>query len=123
MQKIILVSLLTLLSPLASCQKVADQDYEIHATVTHEDGSPVEGARLSALALRLKQEHPIPLAEPKRTEIIETDHRGVAILKFKSVPYPSGGVAIGKKGYYGSSFPNVEWKPIRDSRQSGQIKI
>jgi hypothetical protein len=94
----------------ASCQQVSEQNYEIKAEVTHEDGSPVEGAKLSALYLKPVSESPILMGKPTPTEISETDVTGHAVLKYKSLPTPSGGVAFGKKGYYGSSYPNVHWK-------------
>ena len=96
---------------LASCQQVSEQNYEIKAEVTHEDGSPMESAKLSALYLKPVSESPILIGKPTPTEISVTDVTGHAVLKYKSLPTPSGGVAIGKKGYYGSSYPNVHWKP------------
>jgi len=100
-----------IIQQLASCQQVSEQNYEIKAEVTHEDGSPVVGAKLSALYLKPVSESPILMGKPTPTEISETDVTGHAVLKYKSLPTPSGGVAIGKKGYYGSSYPNVHWKP------------
>jgi hypothetical protein len=94
------------------CQQVSEQAYEIRAEVRHEDGSPVARAKLCALSLKPVGAAAIVMGKPTPTEISETDATGHAVLRFKSLPTPSGGVVIGKTGYYGSGFPNVIWKPV-----------
>ncbi|MCX6865687.1 MAG: hypothetical protein NTV46_05600, partial [Verrucomicrobia bacterium] len=58
-----------IIQQLASCQQVSEQNYEIKAEVTHEDGSPVAGAKLSALYLKPVSESPILMGKPTPTEI------------------------------------------------------
>lgn len=93
----------------ASCQDVSEENYVIQGKVTHEDGSPIEAARIFSLFLKRTAPGSF-MGNPTRTEIVETNAAGEATLKFASLPTPDGAVAMGKKGYYGSTARAI-WKP------------
>lgn len=121
---IVVILLLVCGAHFTSCQQVEENDYELVAVAVDQAGNPLEGIKVMTGKLESVGNANFPMANPVTTEPVLTDVNGNALIKFKSVPEPSGNVTFFQDNFYRSS-ERVKWlRPdgFNDKSRKGTIK-
>ena len=108
----------------ASCQHIEKKNYEIRAETVDKSNKPISNVMVLSGKLELVKDSPIPTVNPVLLEPVPTDANGIALLRFKSAPTPSGNVNFYKDGYYSSSY-TVTWtspKGFEGKDQKAEVK-
>lgn len=109
---------ITLITTLGSCQEITRTSCELNVTVSLEDGTPIEGAKLSvgySIGAIPNPGGGFPKSTGERTEVISGPD-GKSKLQFRTAgTYPNALLIVEKEGFYDSKYQKIEWRqPVKD---------
>ncbi len=101
--------MMAVLTQISSCQQIQEKEYSIKAEAVDDSGKPIKGIQVITGRIEPMVSPQITLGKPVTTDPVLTDENGIAIIKFSSLPEPSGNVNYYQDGWYSTS-ERVIWK-------------
>lgn len=95
--------MIAIMTQISSCQQIQEKEYSIKAEAVDDSGKPIKGIQVITGKIESMVSPQITLGKPVTTDPVLTDENGIAIIKFRSLPEPSGNVNFHQNGWYGTS--------------------
>lgn len=109
--------MLAVSTQISSCQQVSEREYSLKVRAVDVDGNAVGGIHVITSGIEPVVSPQITLGKPVTTDPVLTDDQGNAVIRFKSLPEPSGNVSFNHDDWYPTSARAI-WE---DRNENGEL--